>query len=219
MAKRNSANNRNTGIAYQRVKEIPRGYSPRGKVGEERAKLARALGAKSDRALLDQFPPKLRKPVSKILQGFQPASNQTSSGKEKNEQIRLLGELLNSLNTNNPEQKNQTYRQQKADRNFKQLITDQMANTLINMPFILNDEKTNESEKLEKLEIYIEAMEDICETLDLEWIGEINELCKFDPALFESKNDPIKGTKVIVRKPGLKQGDRIVKKAVVEIQK
>ena len=43
-----------------------------------------------------------------------------------------------------------------------------MANTLINMPFIINDENTNEAEKLEKLEIYIEAMEDIHETLGLD---------------------------------------------------
>ena len=219
MAKRKPANKVSSQVTKQKSKALPRGYSPRGKAGEERAKLAKSLGAASDRALLNEFPPGLQKPVSKILQGFQLASNRKTSDTSQEELLHLLKNLLDALVKSKQIPRQSKYKQQKSEGNLKQVIANEMANTLINIPFIINDENTNEAEKLEKLEIYIEAMEDIHETLGLEWIGETNETTKFDPLLYESKDEPSKGADVVVRKPGLRQGEKIVKKAIVETQK
>ena len=219
MAKRKPAQKRNSQTTTQKTKALPRGYSPRGKAGEERTKLAIALGAVSDRALLNEFPPELQKPVSKILQGFQLASARKTSDITQEELLNLLKHLLDAFIKNSQASKQSTYKQQKSEANLKQVIANEMANTLINLPFIISEKNTSETEKIEKLEIYIEAMEDIHETLDLQWIGETHKAYIFDPLLFEGKDDLSKGVGVIVRKPGLKQGERIVTKAIVEAKK
>ena len=219
MPKRKSANKAKGHATIQKAKALPRGYSPRGKTGMDRAKLAIALGAASDRALLNEFPPALQKPVSKILQGFHLASSRKTADTSQEELLYLLKNLLDALAKSKQETKQKTYKQQKFDANLRQVIAHEMANIFTNMPFILSEENTSEAEKLEKLKIYIEAMEDIYEILDLEWIGEIGAACKFDALLFESKDNPSKGDNVVIRKPGLRQGERIVKKAIVEARK
>jgi len=219
MAKRKLANNTKKRTQGQRRKAHPGGYRPRGKKGEERARLAKALGAKSDRELLDQFPKNLHKPVTLILQGFLSAIAQTKTINDSKELTAFLKKLLDAIINSSKNNRHKKYSQEKSESNLRLLIAKEMANTLIDMPFIINDEDTSETEKLEKLEIYIEAMEDFHGLLDLEWIGEKNQSCKFDPLLFESKDISNKGANVVVRKPGLKQGDMILKKAIVEDKK